>query len=357
MKRISSLRSTAKTFINARFKKLSLMFHTVFCDMSLRMVFQDEITQWQPDIVHAHDGIALPLAAKVAKNCNAKLVFDSHELETHRNPPLPWLRKMQVVHLEKTYLPKADVVLTVGHKIAEYLEKTYRIRKPLVLYNSPRETPLPVPDRLRTPDRTDLRDELTVPHNAFLIVHTGNVTFNRGIEQAVIGLSKAAEDPQLRKMYKGGIQFAMVGNTVPAVVNRIEALHKKYGEAIKLHFVPPIAPNRIIDYIKTADASISPGIPLVLSYEFGMPNKLFEAILAGLPIVAADLVEKKKLVAEHGLGMSYQADDTDKLAEAFLEVALNCEQYERGANRQAELKALFSWEAQERKLIAAYEAL
>ncbi|MCY4333774.1 MAG: glycosyltransferase family 4 protein [Litoreibacter sp.] len=343
--------------LNARIKKLSLMFHTVFCDMSLRMVFQEEITAWKPDIVHAHDGIALPLAAKVAKSCGAKLVFDSHELETHRNPPLPWLRKMQVVHLEKTYLPRADIVVTVGHKIAEYLEKTYRIRKPLVLYNSPRETPLPIPDRLSTPDRSDLRDELMVPKNAFLIVHTGNVTFNRGIEQSVIGLSKASEDPGFRKMYRGGIHFAMVGNTVPAVVKRVEALHKKYGESIKLHFVPPIAPNQIIDYIKTGDASISPGIPLVLSYEFGMPNKLFEAILAGLPIVAADLVEKKKLIADYGLGMSYQADDTNKLAEAFLEVALNHEQYERGANRQAELNALFSWEAQERKLVAAYAQL
>ncbi|MEM7470534.1 MAG: glycosyltransferase family 4 protein [Pseudomonadota bacterium] len=353
----SKLQRLGNKTLNSRFKKLSLMFHTVFCDLSLRIVFQDEIAAWNPDIVHAHDGIALPLAAKVAQKCDAKLVFDSHELETHRNPPLPWLRKMQVIHLEKTYLPKADIVVTVGHKIAEYLEKTYRIRRPLVLYNSPRKTPLPIPERLKTHDRTDLRDELMVPPNAFLIVHTGNVTFNRGIEQSVIGLSKAAEDPQFRKAYKGGIHFAMVGNTVPAVVKRIEALHLKYGEAISLHFVPPIAPNQIIDYIKTADASISPGIPLVLSYEFGMPNKLFEAILAGLPIVAADLVEKKKLVAEYGLGMSYQADDTDRLAEAFLEVSLNYEIYERGANRQAELNELFSWEAQEQKLIEAYSAL
>ncbi|SFR64638.1 glycosyltransferase [Litoreibacter janthinus] len=342
---------------DSRFKKFSLLFHTVSCDLSLRMVFQKEMTDWQPDIVHSHDGISLPLAAKVAEACNAKLVFDSHELETHRNPPLPWLRKMQVVHLEKKYLPKADVIFTVGHKIAGYLEKTYKIARPIVLFNSPRKKSWPILERQMTLDRSDIRDELMIRDGAFLIVHTGNVTFNRGLEQAVIGLSKAADNADFMEKYPRGIHFAMIGNRVPAVVNRIEALHRKYGENIGLHFVPPIAPNGIVDYIKTAHACISPGIPLVLSYEFGMPNKLFEAILAGRPIVAADLVEKKKLIADNQLGVSYEADNTDELAAAFLEVALNYDTYIRSPERHEALVEKFCWEAQEKKLLEAYKSL
>ena len=342
---------------DSRMKRISLTFHTLFCDLSLRMVFREEMAAWQPDVVHAHDGIALPLAAKVAQDCDAHLVFDSHELETHRNPPLSKLRKLQVQHLERRYLPKADAIFTVGEKIAGYLNANYRIKKPTVLYNSPRVSPNPVSERWDTPDRTNLREELCIRRNGFLLVHTGNVTFNRGIEQAVIGLSKAVSDPAFRIAYPGGVHLALVGKSVPQVVARIQQLHKRYGNCIELHFVAPVAANRIVDYISTADASISAGVPLVLSYEFGMPNKLFEAVMAGLPLIASDLVEMKRFIAENQIGISYQADDTDKLADAFTALALNLERYQIPPDRLASLRRKFCWEAQETKLLETYHRL
>lgn len=354
---LSKIQRLGYAATNSRLKKYTLLFHTVSCDLSLRMVFQEEMTAWQPDIVHAHDGISLPLAAKVAEACNAKLVFDSHELETHRNPPLPWVRKMQVVHLERKYLPKANAIFTVGRKISRYLEKTYKIAPPTVLYNSPRKEPHPIPDRQMTLDRSDIRDEIQVRAGEFLLVHTGNVTYNRGLEQAVIGLSKAAIDPKFRSKWPRGIHFAMIGNRVPAVVNRINKLHEKYGERIKISFLDPIAPNKIVEYIRTADACISPGIPLVLSYEFGMPNKLFEAILSGRPIIASDLVEQKETIEGHRLGLCYQADDTDALSQAFIELAVNYTSYIHSPTRHRELVDLFCWEAQEVKLLEVYAKL
>ncbi len=342
---------------NSRMKRISLTLHTLFCDLSLRMVFREEMAAWRPDVVHAHDGIALPLASKVSQDCGAKLVFDSHELETHRNPPLSRIRKLQVRHLERKYLPRADEIFTVGVKIAKYLEANYRISRPVVLYNSPRAKPNPMSERWDTPDRTNLREELRIRRNGFLLVHTGNVTFNRGIEQAVIGLSKAVSDPAFKTAFPGGVHLALVGNSVPQVVARIEQLHKRYGECIALHFVKPVAANRIVEYISTADASISAGVPLVLSYEFGMPNKLFEAVMAGLPMIASDLVEMKRFIAENQLGISYQADDTDKLAEAFTELALNFERYRTAPDRLDQLRRKFSWEAQEIKLLQSYNQL
>ncbi len=342
---------------DSRMKRMSLMFHTVFCDLSLRMVFREEMAAWKPDVVHAHDGISLPLASKVADDCGARLVFDSHELETHRNPPLSRIRRWQVQHLERKYLPKADAIFTVGQKIAGFLSSAYRIKTPVVLYNSPRVLPNPVANRWDTPDRTNLREELLIRSNGFLLVHTGNVTFNRGIEQAVIGLSKAVSDPAFKDAYPGRVHLALVGNRVPQVVARVEQLHRRYGACIDIHFVEPVAANRIVEYISTADASISAGVPLVLSYEFGMPNKLFEALMAGLPLIASDLVEMKRFIAENELGISYQADDTDKLAEAFTELAFNIDRYQVSESRLDSLREQFCWEAQETKLLQTYERI
>ena len=339
------------------FRKQMMRFHTSICDITLRMVFQDEITDWKPDFVHSHDAISLPMAAKVAEKTGAKLLFDSHELETHRNPPLPWIRKWEMVRLERRFLPQADAVFTVGRKIADYLEKSYDIQRPIVLYNSPRKVPLPLSDRLATWGRTNVRDELTVRANTFVITHTGNVTFNRGLEQAVVGLSKAADIPEFRREYPGGICLALVGNTTPEVVKSIGRLHKKYGQNIRIDYLKPVGANMIVDYIRTADAAISCGVPLVLSYEFGMPNKLFEAVMAGLPILVSDLVEQKRFVQDHHVGVAYQADDTNDLANRFVEMALNLDSYQRAPERQAALEAALSWEAQEQKIIEVYEAL
>jgi len=187
----------------SRMKRIALMFHTLFCDLSLRMVFRAEMTAWRPDVVHAHDGIALPLASKVADDCGARLVFDSHELETHRNPPLSRIRRWQVQHLERKYLPKADAIFTVGQKIAGFLSSAYKIKQPDVLYNSPRVLPRPMSQRWDTPDRSNLREELLIRRNG---------------EQAVIGLSKAVSNPAFKDAYPGGVHLALVGKRVPQVV-------------------------------------------------------------------------------------------------------------------------------------------
>lgn len=343
--------------LNVILNRVLREFHTLVCDHSLRMVFQKEMEDWEPDIVHAHDGIALPVAAKVAETCNAKLVFDSHELETHRNPPLPRLRKWQVRRLERTYLPKADAVFTVGDEIAAYLAREYGIAKPVVLYNSPPKHPLPVAERWQTIDRNDLRSELYIPSKSFLVVHTGNVTFHRGIEHAVVGLSKAADVPEFKERYPNGVHLALVGNRVPAVVARVKNLIKKYDNKITIHYVDPVSPDRVVQYIKSANASILPAIPLVLSYEFSMPNKLFESILANLPIIASDVIEVKKIISEHNLGVTYEADNTDRLAEAFLEFSLNIEGFQRTEEKHLSLISSFSWEKQGAKMLDVYAEL
>ncbi|MCK4713003.1 MAG: glycosyltransferase family 4 protein [Marinosulfonomonas sp.] len=357
MSLVQKARKRASLWVGMRIKKLALTFHTYFCTKSLEMVFYEEMAEWQPDIVHSHDGITLPVAAKVAEKCGAQLVFDSHELESHRNPPLSWVRKRQVIALEKKYLPKADVVFTVGHEIADYLSGTYKIKKPTVLYNSPHKNPTPIPERWDTFDRDDIRNELRLNNKSFLLVHTGNVTFNRGIEQAIVALAKMERNIEVVQKYPLGVHLALVGNRVPAVVNRINSLIKKYNVQSRIHYIDPVAPNSIVKYIGTADACLIPVIPLVLSYEFAMPNKLFEGVLAGLPIIASDLCELKRFVADNQLGVLYQADNTDKMAEALKEIILGAQKYRRTGKRHAELVTKFSWEAQEKLLLKEYRNL
>ena len=91
--------------------------------------------------------------------------------------------------------------------------------------------------------------------------------------------------------------------------------------------------------------------------EFAMPNKLFEATLSGNPIICSDLLEMGPFVSENSLGLTYSADSPEHCAVKMLELIKNYGQFERSVARQIELNEKYSWEAQERKLIAMYQEL
>ena len=81
-----------------------------------------------------------------------------------------------------------------------------------------------------------------------------------------------------------------------------------------------------------------------------MPNKLFEASFAGLPIIAADLAEMSRFIKAHNLGVTYDALDQEACARTIMEVYRNVAAYRKSPEELAEYRAAFSWERQEEKI-------
>lgn len=349
------MRSKFRGLVARIVRQFLLIFHTFYMYRTFRWTFVHHVVGWKPDVVHAHDGVTLPAGAEIAEKVGAKLVFDSHELEVHRSPPLSWMRKVQVRGMERTYLPKADKVITVTEKAADYLADEYGIRRPVVLFNAPPAEPTTLPERWQVFDREDVRSDLGLHPRSFLFVYTGNVTLNRGLELVIIALSRiqGLKDPneRFRKTY----HLAIVGKVQGQLDKAILRIAEAFGVEEQVHLVPPVAPNKVAEYISTANVSIIPIIPVTLSYEYAMPNKLFEATLSGNPILCSDLMEMGPFVEDNHLGMTYQADSPEDCASKMVEMISHYAEYERHPERQRELEDAFAWEAQERKLLAAYD--
>lgn len=312
-----------------------------------RREFEDSLVAWQPDIIHAHDAMALPLAAHAARKTGATLVFDSHELETHRNPPQPWINRRQARAIEQKYLPRAARVITVSEKIAQHLEADYAIPRPAVIYNAPPLGDWPVPQKWQQGARTDVRAETGVPADVPLMVYTGNVAANRGIEETILGLAHYAKAfPDAPE-----VQFSIVGRAAPHTRAALQQLAAQHGCADQLRFHEPVAANDVMRFISSASFAVIPIIPETLSYDYAMPNKLFEAALAGLPILGADLAEMGPFIRDHGLGLTYDS----RSAEAFssgLHLLTT-----QGAQADASFAQNYSWESQGEKLLEIYRAL
>lgn len=331
------------------------VFYPYFIRKTFEKIFFNDIAAWQPDVIHAHDGTSLPLAAKLASALDAKMIFDSHELEVHRNPPLPFLHKMIVEKDEKKYLPQAISIFTPAANAADYIAKEYGVKKPVVIYNSPTVEKTDVAARIDTPDRTAIRDDFILHPDAFLFVYTGNVGINRGLELAFIALSNILDYTDPNERFTEGYYLATVGNIDPRTEKILTALAKKYHIEDRIIFLPPVAPHRVYKYIESADAAIIPIFPATMSYEFAMPNKLFEATLAGLPILGADLLEMDAFIKDNDIGLTYTAGDVDHCTEKMVELINNYSKYNRSPQRQKELVEKYCWEKQGQKILDIYK--
>lgn len=101
--------------------------------------FIDQISEFRPQIIHANDLLTLPAAIRFKRKYDrrVRVVYDSHELEMHRNKTYNFIRKVADQIVEWRYIRQVDHVITVSDGIADVLARSYGIVRPTVVLNSP----------------------------------------------------------------------------------------------------------------------------------------------------------------------------------------------------------------------------
>jgi glycogen synthase len=285
-----------------------LFFHRIFCAAAY-----EKIEEFRPDLVHCNDWPTLYTGHRLKEKLGCTLIFDSHELETHRNPPLSRLMKQHILRYERKLLPKCDKVFTVCDPIADVLATQNRIERPQVIYNAPRLNNDDVLEGSvwgRVSDSGQVRKDCGVKPGQFLFVTIGNVTVNRGLELVIKALGVLPDH----------IVFCALGKCSDLTKSSLMRLARENFVSDRVRFLDPVHPATIVSYIKSADAGIIPIIPETLSYEVCLPNKLFEMAFADLFIVSADLLELSRFVKTYDLGALFEAGNAHALAKVMLDV-------------------------------------
>ena len=296
----------------------------------------EEILKIKPDLIHAHDLICLPVAARAAKELNIPYIYDAHELEIHRNPPLPFFQKNYVKFIEKKYAKDASVVITVGKYVAKELSKHLPNKKIEVIYNSP--------DIEKT--RHKLHNDLNIVDKK-VILYVGKVAMGRGIEDVIKILPNLSND----------IVFATVGPVDKRQKELLEKLADNLNVSDRFTILPPVKYNQVVEYIKGADLGLISVQPVTLSYQYSMPNKLFELSFANVPILSNDLDEIKEFIQEHGNGEVIDINDSVKLKFYISKMLKLKEKYLMNNETYQKLYNKYSWEAQLKNLFNIYNDL
>lgn len=291
----------------------------------------------RPDVVHAHDAAMLAPGLLAARLAGARLVYDSHELATG----VQWRTRFWafvVRTLERVAVPRADAVVTVSDGIARTLRVRYRLpRAPVVVRN--------VPDvDGAAPAGGDLRREIGVG-DAPLILHHGSAARGRGCE-ALVGAVARLPEPHL----------LFLGPENRADVERLEAAARAAGVADRVHITARVPVGDVLGAAAQADVGVSLLEDTCENHRLALPNKVFDYLAAGLPVVVSDLPELGRLVRERGIGAVARPGDEADIARALSEV-IEAAGADGLRDRVAAASAELRWSRERERLQALYAEL
>jgi glycosyltransferase involved in cell wall biosynthesis len=288
----------------------------------------------KPDVVHAHDVNTLPTAWLASVLTRSPLVYDAHEISTDREGYASF--RSLVGCVEKHLMPRAVGTITTTDTRAKFFARAYGVPRPLVLQNRPRFTSVARSQRIR--------DELNLKETWPIVLYQGGLQQGRGLERLV---EASAEVPHAYFVFIGGGRLESI----------LEERARFLGLEDRVHFIPTVSLADLPSYTASADIGVQPIENTCLNHFSTDSNKLFEYMMAGLPIIASDLPEVRKVVSKFNMGLLVKPGHTGELVEALNKLVKDpilCSQFRLNSLRAAKF---LNWEAQEHNLIELYEKI
>jgi glycosyltransferase involved in cell wall biosynthesis len=302
------------------------------------------LTASAPQLLHAHDSDALEPVATVAGRLGVPFVYDAHELWLSRLPrgrnPL-YVQASRIAYglIERRLLSRAAGWITVSPPIARLLEKRYRLSRVRLVANYPH-----LPSRVRRRELRGLSGMAGVPAAQPLVLYVGALLPGRGIEQLI----EAMGDVDATLVILGE------GQQRPA----LEALAAERSLADRVRFAGVVPSADVIGFAASADVGVSPIVPISLSYAYSLPNKLFQYMAAGLPIVASDFPQVREVVERSGAGVVVDARRPVEIAQALNRVLRDPEEARRmGRRGRRAARQRYHWGVSAQELLGLYEAV
>jgi glycosyltransferase involved in cell wall biosynthesis len=300
--------------------------------------FVRAVRRERPDVVHAHDAAMLAPGLAAASSVGARLVYDSHELATG----VPYRERLWALFvrvLERAVIRRCDAVLTVSDGIADRLVELHGLRRrPAVVRN--------LPDVAGPPAGGGRLRRVAGIGDAPLVLHQGAPARHRGCEQLVRAMEFV---PDAELVFLGD-------EGDPGYVAALARLAEHHGLEERVHFVPSVQLEELLAETAEADVGVSLLEDVCENHRLALPNKVFEYVAAGVPVVVSRLPEVRRLVEERGIGWTADASDPADIARALREALAGREEPRLRANLREAAREL-SWASEQGRLLAVYDDL
>jgi glycosyltransferase involved in cell wall biosynthesis len=303
------------------FKRGVLMYFVFNVQLFFFLLFRNTDVLWANDL-----DTMLPNFL-VSRLKNKKLVYDSHEYFTasvnKKSSRKIWAR------MEKYIFPKLKNVITVNNSIKNIYEKKYKV--PVTVVRN-------VPYNYVISEAS--QKVILPPDKKILLIQGMGINENRGAEEAILTMQYLPDDYILYFIGSGTIW------------GRLKQLVLELKLSEKVIFIEPLPYLEMMEYTRQSFLGlIFEKIDASEEHLFALPNKFFDYVHAGIPVLSSEAVEIKLLIDQYHVGDTIGNFDPSEIAKKILEISKNKNVYDLWKQNTAEASEDLNWENEEKSLI------
>jgi glycosyltransferase involved in cell wall biosynthesis len=261
------------------------------------------------DLYHACGSLTIAAALDARRRqpigpsgASARVVYDAIDdvAESNEAVAVPGLVRSRHARIEAAWARSADAVVTVNDALAARLAGRWRLdRPPLVVANLPE----PRPPAAARPDL--LRGATGLPVATAAVLFHGRLGPGLGLDEAAEAVLRVPGAALVLLGFGRGMATSLARDRDPRFAGRHHTLAARH-------------PDEILDWVASADVALIPLPPVSVNQRLSTPNKLWEALAAGTPVVVVRGLEvMERLVDEHDLGAVAASIDPADLAAAI----------------------------------------
>ncbi len=294
------------------------------------------------DIWHGMWAGSLPALTRMRRQHGGRTIYDSRDvyMASRDFARLGWPAKSILAGLERRWAREADRVLTVNASYADLLVEQLGVPRPPVVMNCPEAWDPPVPE----PDL--IREALGLASGTPVAIYQGHLMGERGIEQTMAAILDVP-----------GAVLALLG--FGTWLERLTAETAAPPYRGRVYLLPAVPPDDLLRWTASADVAVMAIQPTTVNHRFTTPQKLFESMAAGVPVVASDLPGMAEIVGPEAVGVLCDPTSPRAIAAAISTIVLAPPE-ERAALRAHVLRVAherYHWGAQLGTLFALYDEL
>lgn len=250
------------------------------------------------DLYYLHEYRLFPMVYPLAKRYGAKIVYDAHDFYpgVHADKDLTpfWRRVFRpfLMWLEGLCVNRVDGMATVNQGIADLYKETFGADAGVTRNCHDPEMDVAVDQ--------GLRQTLGLSETDFLLVTIGNRKPGQHVTPALEAMSRLPT----------GVHLAFVGRGYEALAEDISAR----GLGGRVHTIPSIPANRVVPFIRSADAALILYYARSQNDEHFLPNGFFQGIAARLPVLYPGLRWIKETAETYDIGIEIDPGDADGIS-------------------------------------------
>lgn len=285
------------------------------------------------DIYHSNDLNTLPQGIACAKLRlkPRKLIYDSHEVQTSRTGYQP----ERIKTIEKFLLHFVDEMMVENHTRAAHNEELYGFY-PKTLYNY--SELYDIDDK----PKIHLHEKLGLPKDEKILLYQGGLQAGRGLELLIEAMPKIDE---------GTLVFIGAGK----LESRLKDMAASSVAADRIKFIPKVHFKELPSYTREAYLGFQVLQNICFNHYSASSNKLFEYIMAHVPVISCSFPEVAKVVNEEKIGIAVDSHNVDEIAQAVNRLTRDETLRNTLSNNCRIAKFKYNWEVEKEKLYLTYK--